>query len=869
VLGPTNTGKTHYAIERMLGHATGMIGFPLRLLARENYDRICRERRPSEVALITGEEKVIPPRARYFVCTVESMPLDRSVEFLAVDEIQLIGDRDRGHVFTDRLLHARGKAETLFLGSDTARPLIRMLVPEAEFLTRPRFSSLTYAGPKKLTRLPRRSAVVAFSAAEVYAVAELIRRQRGGTAVVMGALSPRTRNAQVAMYQAGEVDYLVATDAIGMGLNMDLDHVAFAQTYKFDGHKTRRLSNAEMGQIAGRAGRHMADGTFGTTADAGSLDEETIEAIESHRFDALRTCQWRNADLDFRSPKALLRSLERPAPYRQLRLTRDADDHRVLAGLAQNEDIVARCGSRGRVMLLWDVCQVPDFRKTLTDSHTHLVGTLFRHLTDGGGDGEGRLPGDWVARQIRRLDRTDGDIDTLTARLADVRTWTYISHRADWLEEAGHWQDWVRGIEDRLSDVLHDRLTQRFVDRRIAVLTRRLEDGDDLLGAVNRDGDVLVEGHAVGQLEGFTFTADDTVSGEHAKPLMSAARRALSGEIPARLARCLEASDSAFELSERGRLLWEGAVVARLGPGDDLLSPRVVPPMDDLLDGAQQEKLKHRLVAFLTAHLESRLAPLFRLRREGVSGDALSGPGRGLAFQVYEGLGTLPLAAAADQVRALTADDRKALKRLGVTIGFDNIFLPALLKPAAAALRGLLWAVAHRQPPPAALPAHRVSLAGDPGLPAALFEAVGFRRAGPRWIRVDMHDRLVAAVRRHAVGGVFAPSDELLTLAGCRRDEIGDILLGLGCRRAKAGQVERYRKAQVDAGNATEGSRPAATELFVLKHRRPREPGGKLTTASKARTKHRSSGKLATGNDDRAVNEDSPFAKLRELAARR
>lgn len=923
VLGPTNTGKTHFAIDRMLAHDSGMIGFPLRLLAREIYDRICRQRPAHQVALITGEEKILPPRAVYYVCTVESMPLDRAVAFLAVDEIQLIADRDRGHVFTDRLLHARGRAETVFLGSDTARPLIRKLVPEADVITRPRFSTLRHAGPKKLTRLPRRSAVVAFSAAEVYAVAELIRRQRGGTAVVMGALSPRTRNAQIAMYQAGEVDYLVATDAIGMGLNMDLDHVAFAQTYKFDGRRVRRLATGEMGQIAGRAGRHMADGTFGTTADAGSLDADTVEAIESHRFEALQWCHWRNADLDFRSPEALLRSLEQPAPCRYLRLTRDGDDHRILAALAGSDAIRRRCTGRGRVRLLWEVCQVPDFEKSLTDAHTRLVATLFDHLSRGDAAGDdadtgGRLPADWVAGQIRRLDRADGDIDTLTARLAQVRTWTYIAHRADWLDAPGHWQDWVRGIEETLSDALHDRLIQRFVDRRIAVLTRRLEDGDDLLGAINRDGAVLVEGHAVGQIDGFTFTADDNVAGEHTRPLMAAARRALSGEIPRRLARCLDAADTAFTLTDQGRLLWDGSAVARLGPGDDLLAPRVVLPVDDLLDGARQEKLRHRLTAFLTAHLAARLAPLVRLRREGVSGAtgsrALTGPGRGLVFQVCEALGSLPLTAARDQVAALTTADRQILKRLGIVIGFDNVFLPALLKPAPAALRGLLWAVAHRQPPPATatLPAQRVSLTVDEAdQAAAYYQAIGYRRTGPRWIRVDMHDRLVAAVRRHAVGGAFEAAPDLIALAGCRRGDIADVLLALGCRRARPGEVKKAllrragaappapptstpaastpasptqtappqtaptQTAPTQTGPAEAGPVGAAAlpDMFVLKPRRPHpgsaghQPGQPAAGKRPAGTPTRTA--KPSARDRRDDDPASPFAKLRDLVIRR
>src|SRR5690349_17123379 len=422
VLGPTNTGKTHFAIERMLGHRSGMIGFPLRLLARENYDRVVRLKGARAVALITGEEKIVPPNPAYFVCTTESMPLDRPVDFLAVDEIQLCGDGERGHVFTHRLLSARGLAETMFLGADTIKPLLRHLVPEAEFVSRPRFSTLSYLGPKKVTRLPPRSAVVAFAVADVFALAEVMRRQRGGTAVVLGALSPRARNAQVGMFQAGEVDYLVATDAIGMGLNMDLDHVAFARLVKFDGRAPRRLAAPEIAQIAGRAGRHMSDGTFGTTAELGPMEPEVVEAVENHRFDPLTRLYWRNARLDYASPDALLGSLELRPPKPGLVPAREADDHLALRTLAKQAEIAELAQHRQAVRLLWEVCQIPDFRKVLSDTHARLLGQIYRHLAGPAG----RLPTDWVAQQVQRLDRLDGDIDTLMTRIAHIRTWTYI-----------------------------------------------------------------------------------------------------------------------------------------------------------------------------------------------------------------------------------------------------------------------------------------------------------------------------------------------------------------------------------------------------------------------------------------------------------
>ncbi|MGH6904251.1 MAG: helicase-related protein, partial [Geminicoccaceae bacterium] len=496
VLGPTNTGKTHFAVERMLAHPSGLIGFPLRLLAREIYDRMVAQKGAHAVALITGEERIEPLGARYFAATVEAMPDDLGTSFLAVDEIQLCADPERGHVFTDRLLRARGRDETMFLGADTVRPLIRQLVPEAELISRPRFSTLTYVEPAKVTRLPRRSAVVAFTAQEVYALAELVRRRRGGAAVVLGALSPRTRNAQVALYQAGEVDHLIATDAIGMGLNMDLAHVTLASVVKFDGRERRRLHAHEIGQIAGRAGRHMRDGTFGTTPDVGGLDPRTIEAVENHDFPALRQLRWRNDALDLSSLADLLETLdaEPPAPY--LLRTRNALDHVSLKVLARRPPVQARAADPAGVRLLWAVCQIPDFRKTLNDAHLDLLETVFVHLAE-----RGRLPIDWVADQVVRLERADGDIDTLITRLAHIRTWTYVAYRADWLDDAIHWQERTRAVEDALSDALHDRLTQRFIDRRTQALLKGLH-GDGQLAAIEGDGAIVVDGQAVGRVEG-------------------------------------------------------------------------------------------------------------------------------------------------------------------------------------------------------------------------------------------------------------------------------------------------------------------------------------------------------------------------------
>jgi ATP-dependent RNA helicase SUPV3L1/SUV3 len=777
VLGPTNTGKTHLAMERMLGHDSGMIGFPLRLLARENYDRAVRIRGAGQVALITGEEKIVPPHARYFLCTVESMPLERSVSFLGVDEIQMCADPDRGHIFTDRLLYARGGSETMFMGAETIKPMIRRLVPGTEFMTRPRFSTLRFIGSHKITRLPPRSAVVAFSAADVYAIAELVRRHRGGAAVVLGALSPRTRNAQVAMYQAGEVDYLVATDAIGMGLNMDVDHVAFAQTRKFDGRVPRDLTPAEMAQIAGRAGRHMNDGTFGTTTDVAPFDPEVIARIENHDFEVLRALYWRNARLRFTSLSALRASLGQPSTEPGLVRARAADDELALETLAKDPAIAALATTPAAVALLWHVCQVPDFGKVLSDAHTRLLGRIYTFLMTK----DGRLPEDWIATQVERVDRTDGDIDTLAQRIANVRTWTYVSFQAQWLDDASGWQERTRAVEDRLSDALHERLTQRFVDRRTAVLVRRMKDSAEMTAAVTRKGDVVVEGQFVGRLAGFRFAADAEETDPNARrAVTSAALRALRGETDRRVAGLEGEADAAFALDPAtARILWLGEPVARLTAGADILAPAVEPLASDLLEGGQRERIRARLKTWLEDHVETGLGALMKVRRA-----ELPGPARGLVYQVCEALGSASRHALEPQIRALDAASRRTLRRLGLRLGRVGVFLPALLRPAAVELRAVLWTVhAGLDAPPAAVPPGRVSVPMEATAPAAFYRAIGYWPAGPLAVRIDMLERVAEQAWTRLGEGPFQPGPDMLALAGCSPEDMAALLGTLGFRR--------------------------------------------------------------------------------------
>ena len=743
VLGPTNTGKTYLAIERMLGHESGMIGFPLRLLARENYDRIVKLKGANQVALITGEEKIAPPGARYFVCTVESMPLDRPVSFLAVDEVQMAADPERGHFFTDRLLHARGMAETMLLGADTIRPVLNRLLPDIDVVARPRFSKLSYVGPKKATRLPHRSAVVGFSANEVYAIAELIRRQRGGTAIVMGALSPRTRNAQVEMFQSGEVDYLVATDAIGMGLNMDVNHVWFASLRKYDGRTLRPLRNVEIAQIAGRAGRHMNDGTFGTTAEVGGLEPETVEAIENHRFDPLRDVQWRNSELDFRSVQALIASLNALPPHPALQRVREQDDQLALQALATHSEFLPRLHSPRRIRLLWDVCQVPDFRKTMTEEHTRLLGQLFEHLTQGGE----RLPEDWIDGHVKRLERFDGDIDTLMARIAHVRTWTYISHRPDWIQRATHWQERARAIEDRLSDVLHQRLTQRFVDRRAALLVRRLRDEGEMNSSVAAAGEVTVEGEHLGRIEGFRFVPDATEGQTDQKAVLSAALRALRQDLPARLQAFTNSPDGEIVFDAQLRVCWGGGPVARLLPSGDVLAPKVEAIASDLLDGPAREEVRKRAAVWVETRIRLGLSELMDARAT----TELPAGARGVVFQLCESLGVLPRRPIEDQLAQLSEEDRKALARLGVRVGVYSIYFPSMLKPVPIRLRAGLWMIAKNREAIPPLPAEgRTSMDLPRDAEREFYAAIGYLPLGDHAIRADMVERL-AAMARHAV----------------------------------------------------------------------------------------------------------------------
>ena len=806
VLGPTNTGKTHHAIERMLSHRTGVIGLPLRLLAREVYDRIVARVGPSVVALVTGEERIVPDRTQYWVCTTEAMPLEIGADFVAVDEIQLCADADRGHVFTDRLLRARGLNETLFLGSDTMRGAIAGLVPHVTFLKRDRMSTLTYAGSKKISRMPERSAIVGFSVENVYAIAELIRRQKGGCAVVMGALSPRTRNAQVALYQNGDVDYLVATDAIGMGLNLDISHVAFSSTAKFDGRRMRALYPQELAQIAGRAGRHTEDGTFGVTGEARPFDADLVEAIETHRFAPVRKLHWRNEQMDFGSADRLIRSLEAPTFNDWLTRARDADDVLALKALSALPEVQDKLTEPKRVQLLWEVCRIPDFRSSSGPEHTTLLTRIFEFLV-GRGLGGGRIPSDWLATAIKRIDRTEGDIDTLSRRLAYIRTWTYVTQRKNWVEDESHWRDETRAVEDRLSDALHAALTQRFVDRRTSVLLRRLKQKEALVAEVNDKGEVTVEGEFAGKLEGFRFRQDASATPDAARTLAQAAIQALKPEFHLRADRFYNAPDTELDFTEQGGLMWGTNAVGKLVKGAEPAKPAVEAFVDEEAGPDVAEKVRRRLQHFIDRKVAAQFEPLLAMARD----EALTGLARGFAFRLSEAMGVLPRDAVASEVKELDQEARGALRKHGVRFGQFTIFLPALLKPAPTRLRLVLWSLWNGlQEFPESPPPGLVTIPNVAEVPKQHYTLAGYHPAGTRAIRIDMLERLADILRQKDSRAGFEATPDMLSITGMTLDQFADLMGGLGYRGEKA---ERAKVKATETAKAPEISAEAAAAI--------------------------------------------------------
>lgn len=894
VLGPTNTGKTHYAIERMLSHKSGIIGLPLRLLAREVYDRIVAMRGPSVVALVTGEERIVPPRAAYWVCTVEAMPQGMGADFVAIDEVQLCADPERGHVFTDRLLHERGTHETLFLGAETMRGVIAQLVPQAEFMRRDRFSQLRYTGGKKTSRMPARSAIVGFSVENVYAIAELLRRQKGGAAVVMGALSPRTRNAQVEMYQNGDVEYLVATDAIGMGLNLDVKHVAFSSLTKFDGRKMRRLMPNELSQIAGRAGRHTNDGTFGVTGEAPPLEPEVVEAIESHRFMPIKKLQWRNSKLEFGTVGALLASLGKTANDPVLARSRDADDHLSLQALSQMAEVAARASDPASVRLLWETCQIPDFRQVSANEHNAIVQRIFEFLHE-----DGEISHSWLRDRVTRVDKPVGDIDTLSKRLAFIRTWTYVAQRKGWVSDESYWREETRAVEDRLSDALHSALTQRFVDRRTSVLMRRLKQKESLVADVNDKGEVTVEGQFAGKLTGFRFQLDPSATGEEAKTLRSAALQALQPQFKLMADRFYNAPDTEFDFTEQGGLMWGEHAVGKMVAGADALSPMVEPFVDTEAGEDVAEKVRRRLSHFVNRKIEAAFEPLIAMKND----EAVVGLARGVAFRLVESLGVIPRSVIADDVKALDQDARSLLRKHGVRFGQFTIFQHLMLKPAPTRLRLVLWSLQEGLGEfPEAPPAGLVTIPAVVGAPKGYYPRAGYRLAGERAIRIDMLERLADMLRGVDTRGGFEATGDMLSITGMTLEQFADLMggLGYGAERgerekvkavaeapaADAQEVAPVAEAQADTPAAeTEPTADAAAapdaadaemEVFYtfrwVPKKRPADQGRNQRPQGKGKGKKPQGGgkpkvhsSKPAAKKDKPIDPDNPFAALMAL----
>ena len=825
ILGPTNTGKTHMAIERMVSHSSGIIGLPLRLLAREVYTKLVAKVGKALVALHTGEERIEPATARYHVCTVEAMPASADVAFVAIDEVQLAADFDRGHVFTDRMLHLRGREETMLLGAATMKPLVEQLLPKALITSRPRMSQLSYIGQKKLSRLPRRSAVVTFSVNDVYALAELVRRQKGGAAVVMGNLSPRTRNAQVELFQNGDVDHLIATDAIGMGLNLDLDHVAFAAEKKFDGFQHRRLTAPELAQIAGRAGRHTRDGTFGVTGRVAPFEDELVEQLECHVFQPVKMLQWRSRMLDFSSYGDLIASLEEPPSQPGLTKSLPASDLQSLELLYKDREIKRRVSQPGQLKLLWDVCQVPDYRKIAPTNHAELVGALFQQLDD-----RGTLSRDWLSAQIAYADRIDGDIDTLANRIAHIRTWTFVANKKGWLDDPLLWQEKTRAVEDRLSDALHERLTKRFVDRRTSVLMKRLREKAMLEAEITPAGDVMVEGQHVGQLQGFRFAPDVSAEGNDAKAIHAAAQKVLSVEFENRSEKIAGAANDQFLLSGDGLLRWQGAPIAKLVAGEVVLKPRLMVLADEGLSGVALENVQFRINLWLTNHINLLLQPLVDLSGT----EELEGISKGLAFQLVENLGILDRRTVADDVRSLDQEARASLRKFGVRFGAYHIYIPALLKPAPSTLLVMMWALHNGGleqdgvvDVPALSASGRTSIPITEGISPQLYKTVGFGVYGKRAVRIDILERLADLIRpllswrptedapeppEGVMDRGFTVTVAMTSLLGCAGEDFSTILKSLGYRveRRKIETPEASETA--DSGEIASGQQTGSSE---------------------------------------------------------
>jgi len=776
VLGPTNTGKTHLAIETMLSFESGMIGFPLRLLAREVYDKIIKKVSLDKVALITGEEKIIPPNAKYFLCTVESMPIDKHLEFVGVDEIQMCSDHERGHIFTDRLLNLRGEKLTMLMGSSTIRSIISKLDGDIEFINRDRLSKLTYAGHKKISRINRKAAIIAFSAEEVYAIAELIRRQKGGAAIVMGSLSPKTRNAQVELYQSGDVDFLVATDAIGMGINMDLDHVYFSNLKKFDGKKLRKLNLSEIGQIAGRAGRYLNDGNFGITGDCKEITAEDVELLENHKFDEIRTLFWRNSHLNFNNPLSLIKSLEERPQMGWLRKIHECEDERALKYFLKDKNFINLKFDRKILNLLWECCQIPDFVKKTYGNHYEVIGNVFKYLSGK----KARVSDEFMRLQLIKLDKLEGNVDSLSNRIANVRTWSYVSNKNNWIENQDYWIEKTKHLEDRLSDRLHEELTKTFIDKRASVLARGLKQDMEFKTEILKNNDVMIDDQFIGKINGLKLELDLKKGALETdiKSLKKAARQSIGPELEKRIQIIIDTG--LIELNNDFKIYWNSFPIAKLITGNDYLNPNFELIIDETVEINQKQKLSDYIYKWLQIKINTVLKSLIDLKNIKENNSSI----KALAYQLYENNGVLKREQVSEYLKTLEQNERKILRDLGVKFGRYHVFLYQLIKPEAVSLRTLLWKNFHQKYYNLKPPTFGLNFLDDEDSKSKNFMLLcGFEKFDTFFVRIDILERLFMLIINSSnskENKEIKMIPEMLNLLGCSKENFKKLLQKMG-----------------------------------------------------------------------------------------
>jgi len=760
LLGPTNTGKTHIAIEKMLEHDTGIFGLPLRLLAREVYDKCINKVGSEKVALITGEEKIIPSTAQYFICTVESMPKDKEVDFIAIDEIQMCADRERGHIFTQRMLEARGTKITMFLGSQIMASIIKDLIENVEFEKKERYSKLNYSGIKKISRLDRKVAIIAFSIEEVYAIAELVRRQKGGAAVIMGSLSPKTRNSQVGLYQSGDVDYLIATDAIGMGLNMDINEIYFSNLKKFDGKKTRRLNLIEMSQIAGRAGRYKNDGGFGTTGDSETLNSDEIEKIEKHQLPNTKMIYWRNSELDFASPKKLISSLEQKPNKKNLLRTNDSLDESVLRFFLKK-------GSNNIIYhknldLLWECCQIPDFEKKAYGQHINIIDKVFQFLTTR----KKRIPSSFMKDQLNGLEKDHGNVDLLSHRLSNVRTWSYVANKKNWVENSDYWVQLTKNIEDKLSDKLHDELTKSFIDKKISILSRNLKQDLVLNTKINDENKIHIDGQLIGELKGLKFLIEitSTTLDTDIKSIKKAARKGIEDELIKRVEEILNKGE--IQINKENKIIWKNHPIAFLKKGNDYLNPEIDIIADDSLKLDSKTRLINYLNKWLRNYTNEVLGDLIKLIKHEIKNQYL----RGLVFQLYENNGVVKREEVNDIVKSIPAEERKKLWGMGIKIGRYHIYLPKMLKPKAVEFRIALWKIFNDLSDKNNIPKSGLNFLIDNKFDKNFLLLCGFEKFEQFFIRIDILEKLFIKIIDNTKDKKFRINTDMMNLLGCSKE---------------------------------------------------------------------------------------------------